>query len=324
MNLDIWCNLLFREEHTAEKALLQSAVGQHRLHLFPQTAAGNSGAARDALLASEIAFGSPDPDVLIESTKLKWIQLFSAGYTEYEREDLRDNFTASGKVFTNSSSVFVEPCAEHILAMMLSNARRFPEAILDQSSGRSWQMQSIRSRSRLLLGQKVLIYGFGTIGNRLAEMLEPFSMEVVGVRREPASSDRVKTVTPDKSDGLLPWADHVINILPANRSTENFFDERRLGLMRPDAVYYSIGRGTTTDSNALIQALGHQRIAAAYLDVTNPEPLPQDHLLWTTPNCHITPHTAGGAADEKLRQVNHFLDNFNRYLSGRHLLDRIL
>jgi len=323
MSLNIWCNLLFREEHAAEKALLQSVVGQHRLHLFPPTVTGNSGEAKESLLASEIAFGSPDPDVLIESTKLKWIQLFSAGYTEYDRQDLRDNFTASGKVLTNSSSVFVEPCAEHILAMMLGNARRLPDAILDQSSGRSWQMQRIRSKSRLLLGQKVLIFGFGTIGKRLAEMLEPFKMEIVGVRRDPASTDPVKTVTPDKADDLLLWADHVINILPASPSTDSFFDKRRLGLMRSDAIYYSIGRGTTTDSDSLLEALDEQRIAAAYLDVTNPEPLPPDHPLWTTPKCHITPHTAGGAADEKLRQVNHFRDNLRLYLSDKPLIDQI-
>ena len=322
--MKIWCNLLFREEHAAEKERLISMLNGHDLDLFPPDMTGASGKAKEALLASEIAFGSPDPDVLIESTNLKWAQLFSAGYTEYDRDDLRRNFADRGKILTNSSSVFVEPCAEHVLAMMLSAARRLPDAILDQSSRRSWQMQSIRSKSRLLLGQRVIIYGFGTIGRRLAELLAPFSMDIVGVRRKPSSSDTVRTVTPDDSDEFLPWADHVVNILPAASHTNSFFSDLRFSLMRPDAVFYNIGRGTTTDTDALIQAINTQRIAAAFLDVTDPEPLTSDHPLWTTPNCHITPHTAGGAVDEKSRQITHFVDNFQRYVSDKPLADRIL
>src|SRR5258708_15980769 len=86
--------------------------------------------------------------------------------------------------------------------------------------------------------------------------------------------------------------------------------------MRPGSRYYSIGRGTTTDQNALIEALRSARLAAAYLDVTDPEPLPADHPLWSAPNCYITPHTAGGPANDSVRLVSHFLYNFNLFQHG--------
>lgn len=321
--MKIWCNLLFREEHAVEKDRLRTALDGHELTFFPAIETGASGDAKTSLLDSDIAFGSPDPDVLIESINLKWAQLFSAGYTEYDRDDLRQNFSDTGKILTNSSTVFVEPCAEHLLSMMLSNARRLPDAVRDQSTNRSWPMKSIRSKSRLLLEEKVLIYGFGTIGRRLVDLLAPFSMEIIGVRRTPSPGDAVRTLTSEAADEFLPWADHVVNILPASPHTDRFFDEQRLSLLRPDATYYNIGRGTTTNTDALMAALSSAKLSAAYLDVTDPEPLPSDHPLWTTPNCHITPHTAGGAADEKHRQIEHFLNNLQKHLAGDPLVDQI-
>jgi phosphoglycerate dehydrogenase-like enzyme len=93
--------------------------------------------------------------------------------------------------------------------------------------------------------------------------------------------------------------------------------------MKPGAVFYNIGRGTTVDQLALAEALEDGRLAAAWLDVTDPEPLPDDHPLWAAPNCHITPHTAGGHTNEGETLVLHFLENFRRFLANEALLDRI-
>ena len=121
----------------------------------------------------------------------------------------------------------------------------------------------------------------------------------------------------------LPHADHVMNIMPQNAESDRFFDARRFGLMKPGATFYNIGRGTTVDQMALLGAMVARRIAAAYLDVTDPEPLPADHPLWTTPNCFITPHTAGGSADEFSRLGRHFIDNVKRFNRGEQLEDRV-
>jgi phosphoglycerate dehydrogenase-like enzyme len=125
-------------------------------------------------------------------------------------------------------------------------------------------------------------------------------------------------------DELLPTADHVVNVLPANEETDNFLHAGRLASLKRGALVYNIGRGTTLDQNALLKELRAGRIAAAYLDVTDPEPLPPEHPLWQTPNCFITPHIGGGHSTEKVRQVNHFLDNLRRFERGEALRNRLL
>jgi phosphoglycerate dehydrogenase-like enzyme len=115
----------------------------------------------------------------------------------------------------------------------------------------------------------------------------------------------------------------VINILPASAATEKFFGAGKFALMKRGAVFYNIGRGATVDQPALRQALLEGSVGAAYLDVTDPEPLPPSDPLWTTPNCYITPHTAGGAADEFDRVVGSFLGNLAKFAAGDPLNDRV-
>jgi phosphoglycerate dehydrogenase-like enzyme len=93
--------------------------------------------------------------------------------------------------------------------------------------------------------------------------------------------------------------------------------------MKIASCYYAIGRGTTTDQSALAKALASGHLAGAYLDVTDPEPLPPDNELWTLPNCYITPHTSGGHENEPLRLVKHFVENLRRFEAGKSLVDRV-
>ena len=94
--------------------------------------------------------------------------------------------------------------------------------------------------------------------------------------------------------------------------------------MKPGAVFYNIGRGTTVDQAALVTTLNSGRLAAAWLDVTDPEPLPPGHPLLSAPNCHLTPHIAGGHRNEAESLVRHFLDNFQRFVAGTPLQDRVI
>jgi phosphoglycerate dehydrogenase-like enzyme len=93
--------------------------------------------------------------------------------------------------------------------------------------------------------------------------------------------------------------------------------------MKAGGCYYAIGRGTTTDQPALLRALSSGHLAAAYLDVTEPEPLPPDHELWSLANCYITPHSSGGHESEPLRLVKHFVENLRRFEAGTPLLDKV-
>ncbi|HTB81040.1 MAG TPA: D-2-hydroxyacid dehydrogenase [Opitutaceae bacterium] len=323
MSLTIWCNGKFSAPAVR---LLQEGVQAHRL-VFAAAASANildAGKSDPALVQADVAFGQPSPEDGLRSTRLKWIELTTAGYTRYDREDFRSALRARGAAFTNASSVFAEPCAQHLLAMMLALGRNLLPSYRDQLTDHSWHYEGRRGNSRLLTGQTVLMLGFGAIGRRLAELLAPFRMEIYAVRRQTRSETGVRIVAEEELTRVLPLADHVINILPDNEATRSYMNARRLGCMKPGARFYNVGRGTTVDQRALIEALQSGRLGTAYLDVMDPEPLPPEHPLWTAPNCFITPHTAGGRHDQDEALVRHFLANLKAFTQGGVLTDRVI
>jgi phosphoglycerate dehydrogenase-like enzyme len=295
--LTIWCNSNFPEPALA---LLRDGTRAHHFVLAPSQKGDNigSGAPGVQFAAADVALGQPDPEWVIASPRLKWVQLDTAGYTRYDRDDLRAALLKRGGTLTNSSSVYDDPCAQHILAMMLAFARQLPQSLLNQQTDRGWPQKHIRLHSHLLGGQTALLLGFGSIARRLVELLRPFEMNLIGTRRTPRGDEPIRIVPDSETEALLPAADHVINILPDNAGTVGFFTAESFARMKPGALFYNIGRGTTVDQPALIAALANGHIAGAYLDVMDPEPLPSDHLLWRAPNCFITPHTGGGHHDE--------------------------
>jgi len=321
LKLTIWCNNDFGPKDCGEVDLLTSGVGQHQLLIFSDN---DSSESLSALNNAHVAFGYPDPQQVLKSESLRWVQLNSAGYTSYDHKELKQEFVTRGIAVTNSSAVFDEPCAQHVLAMIMSLARQLPAALAAQRTDKSWRMNELRPASRLLNGQTVLLLGFGAIARRLVELLTPLQMNLLAVRRHVSGAEPIEVFEIAKVDELLPRADHVVNILPANDETKLFLNEARLGRLKPGAIVYNIGRGTTLDQEALNKGLRSGRIAAAYLDVTDPEPLPPEHPLWTAPNCFITPHSGGGHSNEKERQVNHFLENLRRFERGAELLNRVL
>jgi phosphoglycerate dehydrogenase-like enzyme len=322
-SLTIWCNAKFPPAALEE---LRSGVSRHRLVFSSVPPTGNLvGSAPDPELErADVAFGQPDPAQVMRLPRLRWVHLTSAGYTRYDRDDLRTALRGRGAALTNSSAVYAEPCAEHAFAMMLALARRLPQCVVDQQTTRPWNAAEHRIRSRVLAGQTALIVGYGAIGRRLVELLEPLRMNVVCVRRRPAGDEGVRVIPQDRIGEWLPRADHVVNILPENAETIGFFSAARIGAVKRGGTFYNIGRGTTVDQGALVNALSAGGIAAAYLDVTDPEPLPPDHPLWAAPNCFITPHTAGGRDDEFEQLVRHFLDNLRRFELGESLRDRVI
>ncbi|HEX3694500.1 MAG TPA: D-2-hydroxyacid dehydrogenase [Polyangia bacterium] len=292
--------------------------------LFQQSTAGHRVAA--TLAEADVALGQPNVDGVIASARLRWVQLTSAGYTNYDRDDVRAALKARDAALTKSSLVFDEPCAEHLLAFFYAQARQLPQALEEQRGARGWPQKTVRSRSRLLRGQSALIAGLGSIARRLIELIAPLGMELTVMRRQVVGDEPVRAVAWDSAEAVraLGDADHVLNILPAAPATDGFFSAARLQAMKKGAIFYNIGRGTTVDQAALIAALTTGHIGAAYLDVTTPEPLPPEDPLWTAPNCFITPHAAGGHDDESVRLVRHFLDNLARFSSGQPLIDRVV
>ncbi|MEP6904216.1 MAG: D-2-hydroxyacid dehydrogenase, partial [Actinomycetota bacterium] len=307
----------------SELNTLRENLGEHELFVFPPAVKGVSGNSAEILRSADIAFGTPDADVVLSCENVKWFHVNLAGYTPYDRADFKEKFKNTGRIMTNSSAVYVEPCAQHILAMMMALARLLPESLDNQRGARMWNYYETREKSYLLNEQTALILGFGTIGKRLAELLAPLKMNLIGFKRTIRGDETIKIVTKAELNEVFPIADHVINILPANPETTKFLNAERLSKVKKGAIIYNIGRGTTLDQDALLAELKSAHIAAAYLDVTEPEPLPSAHPLWTTPNCFITPHSAGGFSLEKIKHIEHFLDNLRRFQNGAEMIDRI-
>jgi phosphoglycerate dehydrogenase-like enzyme len=321
--LTIWTNAKFSDE---VRTALEANIGPHRLIYATEANESNLAAAPvDPRLAeADIAFGQPDAEQAMRLDNLKWIHLTTAGYTAYDRDDFKSALRARGATLTNSSGVYDDPCAQHALAMMMAFARRLPESLKAQLDDHAWHWMRRRSESFLLNGQTALLFGFGAIAIRLCELLAPFRMNLIGVRRTVKGDEPVRVITEEQVAEFLPLGDHVVNLLPGSDSTTKYFNEDRFGRMKPGALFYNIGRGSTVDQEALLAALERGNLAGAYLDVTTPEPLPPDHPLWSAPNCYITPHSAGGVISEQHEVVGHFLENLRRFAGGRELLDRIV
>jgi phosphoglycerate dehydrogenase-like enzyme len=320
-NLTIWCNAGLSE---SASGILAAGVGSHRLLHSDQRTGNLAAGAADALLEkADIAFGQPDPKQIIQLPNLRWVHLSSAGYTRYDKPEVFEALRRHGTVLTNSSHVFDEPCAQHLLAFMLAGARQLPRCLANQSGPRGWPTDQVRPQCHLLLGQSALLLGLGAIARRLVELLAPLRMKLSAVRRNPRGDEPIPVYPIDHLPRLLPTADHVVNVLPASPSTTRLIGAEQFAAMKVGAVFYNIGRGVTVDQPALLAALRSGRLAAAYLDVTDPEPPPPDDPIWSAPNCWITPHTAGGHHDESDRIVRHFLENLRRFEVGSALLDRI-
>ncbi len=322
--LTIWCNAKFAD---AVMRRLADGTRAHRV-LYAANASTSVLAAGglDPLLGeADVAFGQPDAPQCLATPKLRWVEVTTAGYTRYDTPEFRENFRARGAAFTNVSAVFADPCAQHVLAMMLALGRRLLPSYRDQiGSERPWAYEGRRYESRLLTGQTVLLLGYGAIGRRLAELLAPFQMKILAVRRQAKSELGVRIIAEENVSSALGEADHIVNILPDNASTRNYVNARRLACAKPGARFYNVGRGTTVDERALVEALQSGRLGAAYLDVFETEPLPKHHPLWDAPNCFITPHTGGGHHDQDERIVEHFLKNLAAFQRGEPLVDRVV
>jgi phosphoglycerate dehydrogenase-like enzyme len=319
--LTIWANPFLTE--SAEELLVRSTAG-HRLILAQKPEhVLDVGILDPRLLQAEIVFGQPDTEAVQQSELLRWVHLSSAGYARYDTEEVRSNLKERSAIMTNSSSVFDEPCAEHLMAWLLADARQLYASYGNQRGSHSWPQNYLRENIRLLADETVFIVGYGAIGRRLTELLAPYPIQVVGYRRRAQSDADIRVVGPADLATTLADADHVINILPDSTETRGFFNAERLRQMKAGARYYTIGRGTTTDQEALANHLKSGHLFAAYLDVTDPEPLPPDHALWTTPNCYITPHTGGGHCNESDRIVEHFVENLRRFEQGNELINRV-
>lgn len=272
----------------------------------------------------DVAFGQPDVAAIAHAPRLRWVQVSSAGITRYDTPEFRAMAAGRGLAVSNSSGVYDEPCAVHALSFMLAHARKLPLGFKTRAASGSAAWFAVRGSSTTLRDESVLIVGYGSIARRLVDLLRPFGARIAAHRRQPRGDEGVPVVTEADLPAALGGADHVVNILPESDATRGFFAAQRFAAMKPGAAFYNLGRGATVDQDALLAGLRSGRVGAAWLDVTDPEPLPDTHPLRAEPNCFITPHVAGGHAEEEKTLVRHFLKNLERFTRGEPLLDRVM
>jgi phosphoglycerate dehydrogenase-like enzyme len=317
--LVIWSNVPLDGDSAARRRLAD-ATAEHQLHLVDATTPTDQALAR--LAEADVVFGKPPVEAVLASTRLAWLAIAAAGYEAYDRDDVRAALTRRGVPMTNAGGVYADACAQHVLAMMLAAVRHLPEAMEAQREAR-WAFADLRGEVSLLTGARVLLLGWGQIARRLAALLAAFEVEVRAVRRHRRGDESVPVLLDEDLDDALGETDHLVDLLPGGAHTRHFVDASLLARLKPGAWVYNVGRGSTVDHAALVDALERGHVAGAWLDVTDPEPPGPDHPLWRTPRCHITPHIAGGHAGEKTHQVRHFLANLARFTAGAPLQDRI-
>jgi D-2-hydroxyacid dehydrogenase (NADP+) len=255
--------------------------------------------------------------LLLANERLRWIQTLGAGVEWLLTPEIKQR---KDLIVTNASGVHAQPIAEQVFGYMLMFDRQLHVARSQQASG-SWTRPS--QSALLTLNRKTLgILGVGAIGKRIAEIARTFGMRVIGLSRRGKPIEGVDQIyPPEQLHTLLGEAHYIVNALPLTAATRNAIDDAEFAAMRSDAFFVNIGRGATVNTDALLRALQDKRIAGAGLDVTEPEPLPPEHPLWQLENAIITPHYAGGRADYSELVAAIFVDNLERILSGKPLLN---
>jgi phosphoglycerate dehydrogenase-like enzyme len=167
-----------------------------------------------------------------------------------------------------------------------------------------------------LTGKSVLLVGYGAIGKEIERMLAPFHVELERIARNARVKPPVHAVS--ELDSLLPIAEIVILILPSTAESHHLIGRHQLALMRQGALLVNAARGPIVDTDALVDALNAGHIRAA-LDVTDPEPLPEGHPLWSCPNLLLTPHVAGSSPQFAPRSLKTAADELRRYINSEPL-----
>ncbi len=259
------------------------------------------------LIVPSVRARQPLVDALGAPGRLRVIQTLSAGV------DWLIGRVPAEIVVCNARGVHDGPLAEWVVGAILAVQRGILTARDAQAAG-AWTSYEPDE----LTGRRVVILGFGSIGVAVAERLRPFNVEIVGVAR----TRREGVLGFEDVDDALPGADILVNLLPLTSETAGFMDARRLELLPDGALLVNGGRGRTVDTPALLAELQGGRLQAV-LDVTDPEPLPAGHPLWSLPNVLISPHVAGDSPAATERAFTLAGDQIRRLAAGEPLLNQV-
>jgi phosphoglycerate dehydrogenase-like enzyme len=278
----------------------------------------------------------PRPD---QAPNLKWVQLHSAGMDHMVQDPFYKEHPEV--IYTTASGVHVRQMSQFALMMILAFHFRL-KRMFEMQQSQIWRddRYALFAPTDLHL-QTVGIAGYGTIGREVARLAKGIGMTVLATKRDamrPAQSPDdysppgTGDPTGDLVDRLYPGTalasmarecDYVVNLLPTTDTTRAVIDADVLAAMKPTAVFINIGRGATVDEAALIDALKHNRLGGAALDVFETEPLPHTSPLWKMENVIISPHISGNSASYHEKAAEVFMANLKRFADNKPLYNRV-
>jgi phosphoglycerate dehydrogenase-like enzyme len=239
------------------------------------------------------------------------LEVFACAYAGTGHLPL-DALESRGVAVTNASGVHGPNIGEHVLGAILSFARRFHEGWRRQNR-REWR----HYQANELRGSTVTVVGLGAIGQSVVERLDPFGVETIGVRYSPEKGGPTDEVVGfDDVGKVAARTDYLVLACPLTDETRGLIGSEELVTLPPEAVLVNVARGPVVDTDALVDALRSNWIRGASLDVTDPEPLSEDHPLWNLGNVQITPHNAGHTPKYYDRLADIVAENARRHAAG--------
>lgn len=282
---------------------------------------------RELLDSAQVLYGIPGerPSELARTLRanpaLEWVQLMPAGGGGQVRGAHLTEEELGRVRFTTTAGVHAVPLAEWSEFGLLAGFKTLPRL---QEAQRAHEWAESRWMMRRLEGSRVLVVGLGSIGRLVAERLARQGVHVAGTSRRPVEVDGVEEVLhPDDLVARIGDFDGIVVTLPGTAETRHLVGAAALAAVKPGVALVNVGRGTVIDQEALVEQLRSGRIGFAALDVTDPEPLPQDSPLWDLPNVLISPHTAALSDREDGLIADLFARNATRYLDGGPLINPV-
>jgi phosphoglycerate dehydrogenase-like enzyme len=253
--------------------------------------------------------------VMAAAAEAKWINTSLAGVNGWPLEQI----AGRGVVLTNGAGLNAAPVADFALMGVLAMAKGLPELVHAQDRH---EYVARPPGTMELDGARALVIGWGAIGQGIGQRLAACGVEVIGVRRTPKGEADV--IGPDQWRARLAEFDIVVLAAASTPETAGMIAAAELAAMKPSVILVNIARGDLIDQGALIAAAHAGRIGGAFLDVTDPEPSPPDDPVWTTPRITVTSHCSGRSqTGMPKRAAALFLDNLDRYLTGRPLRNQV-
>ena len=293
--MNIFCNVSLNE---IQKDLLKKKINDN--FFFMEDSREKS---FENFMNCEVCFGNPELDWVTKSKNLKWIQLESVGFEKYSKVKI------PGLKISNLRGFFSIPVAETALAGILS-LKRGINRLLSLKNNKKWLGSRIRPTLNLLNGSNVLILGAGSIGLKIKNLLEKFNCKILMYDKFKNDADLINI---NDLDNHLPNVDILIGCLPENNETKRLLDNYRINLLKKSSIIVNVGRGSLIDEKTLIHNIKSEKLAGAFLDVTDKEPISNDSPLWSIPNIILSQHSGGGYENEVNDKIIFFKKNLSIY-----------